>query len=619
MQTEIILQSSGRLPTPNNLVGGNRYQRFKMQNTTAAKQVLKKSNISQTGHVAFSLIEVLVAIAILTIGILAILILFPAGVSSLQTAAEISDATRLGQAELERADASQTQLIAAIYPNSAMGANVNPASMLVTHPEVTTPLNQNTDVDGYRFIEGETVRAPSPVIDVNDPNSNPVSLYTVVANPIAIGSSTPLAIYGTPWQGISGDLSGSLSDPDANSASDLIAGQPMYLIDYNRGEILLAPESLPAGGSAYPEEIQFTVTIPAAEASVGTVVSLSSLALTNGNGNGQTPLTPWVVGSDQLTRNFNQVGTSYSYSNFNSDPYEWQFYSPPNGNGVTLGTSGDPASLGVIAFNPLGAQVHGINGKPLEAMINYYTYDWHIISEDRSVTSPLGAVKLSLVSLLASTASDKLSDNSTPFTGLFTYSGAPTGTDNPDFMVLDMDKGDLLTESTNGTSGDYTVNYPNGTVTFINPNGTYVNDHLRIFYHPAKDWAVSLSRAPLIYSADPTPNSTAPGLAQYSLSADGTTMYFPLADVGKQVDIRFTYTPTNGTATTSENLYTIASPNGVAEVTLPVTSGSQETNITVKGVSFSALVIWKENGIWRNQTVSTLVQGPTVPASTTLQ
>jgi hypothetical protein len=471
---------------------------------------------------------------------------------------------------------------------------------------------------------------PAPVLDSNN---NPVSLYTVVAGPIVAttGQANSLQIYGPQWQGFSADLSGSLADSSLESSSDLVAGQPQYLIDYNAGEILLAPENT---SPFYPATIEFTVT-----GSDGKVVT-QSLTLTSmqvGNSNqagqplmlsaiqlanaaagvmGKEPPTPWVVGSDSLSRNFVQVnvGNAYSYNSFDGDPYEWQYYLP------NLATTADPANIGVIAFNPLGAQLDGVNGQPLEAKLNYFTYDWHIISEDRTVTSLYSSVKLSLTSLLSSSASDKLSDNSTAFTGLFTYSSAPKGIANPDFIILDTDKGVVLTE---GKTKDYTVSYPNGTVTFVNPSGTYVNDHLRLYYHPAKDWAVSLARAPMIYTSEITATTT-PQLAHYSVSASGTPMYiyFPVADVGKQVDVRLTYTAANSTTpTVLEDLYTIASIGQDAGITLPpaITSGSTVTPIFVKGVSFSAIVIWKENGIWRNQTITTIVPNQSMPASTTLQ
>ncbi len=587
----------------------------------------------RSARIGLSLIEVLVAISILTVGMLSILILFPAGLSTLQVSANSTNADRLGQAELEKAGASQVQLIAAIYANDDSTAGINPVTLIQNSGDyissvgtlATTPndsLSNGTDVDAFRSIQGETVRIPAP-------NAQGNSLYTLVADPIESGS---LTVSGTPWQGVSGDSGAGpayngVPQSDVNYSdptSQLTAGQSQYLIDYTNGEIALAAE--PTGSTAYDEPISITVTgadgksylqlLTVKKLQVGQWVPLSSLVDTSdGTTAGTEPPTPWAAGTDVLVRNFTQVGGTTGYTapgSFTSDPYQWSYYLPDYASSNP--TTYPSANLGVIVFNPATSTMHGPNGRPLEALLSYKTFDWHIISEDRLINSLEGTTHLSLISLLSATAGDKLSDNSTPFTGLFTYSRIT----NPDFIVLDMDKGNVLVEGQ-----DYTVNYPSGSISFINTtNGTYANDHLRIFYHAAKDWAVALARAPIVYSNAPITTSTPP-LSCYSVS--GTLVYFPLADIGKQVDIRFQYTASGSTsAITSEGLYTIiASGTNLAAVnltdatqspaTIPSTATVTTPLLSVKGVSMSAIVIWKDNGIWHNRTLSTVL--PTVSSS----
>jgi len=613
---------------------------LKMQNMTATTQVriLVKRKHNRSG---ISVIEVLVAIAILSIGMLSILLLFPAGLVALQNGAASTNADRLGQAEIEKASAGDIQLLNAVYPSAYSGfnsntlASVNPETLIQTSIPTTSPLTNQSDVDAFRTIQGETVRIPSL-------NASDVSLYTVVADPI---ESESLTVNGTPWTGIAGDSTPNPTNPDyADPGAELAPGQPQYLIDYANGEICLSAET---SGQTYQETIVFTVTgsngqvvtqtlnVPALDVSAQPVwVSLSQL-MTPSNTTGTEPPTPWTKGSDILVRNFTQVPYGGTFST--QDPYQWQYYLPDYASANPSSATAPSANLGVIAFNPLATFLHGPDGKPLEAVLNYRTYSWHIISEDRLVTSPLGTAHLSLTSLLADTAKDFLSDNTTAFTGLFTYSdpvtygGAITPAD-PDFIVLDMDKGTVLQEGT-----DYSVDYSNGTVSFINPNGTYANDHLRIFYHPARDWAVALAKAPVVYTADTTPGDVAqnePALSEYISPVTGTTIYFPEVDLGKQVDIRFSYTvPGSGGAesytTTTENMYTIEAAGMNAGVDLTGVLNNQATtipagsyNITplaVKGVSLSAIVIWKDNSIWHNRTISTVLTSPSQESATDYQ
>jgi Tfp pilus assembly protein PilV len=621
----------------------------------------RKAIIRRVRTSGVSIIEVLVAIAILTIGMLAILILFPAGLVALQTSANSTNADRLGQAELEKASASQVQLVAAIYANDGVTADVNPITFIQSNNDqigdsnsapptasytttTSTVMGRGTDVDAFRSMQGEVIRVPSL-------NTNGLALYTVVADPI---EGNTLTVDGTPWQGISGDSVA--ADADYLDPATLTPGQAKYYIDYTNGKICLSPEPNQST-NGYDEQIAITITdgtgstttqtLTVKNAQVGQWVSLNDPTIAGHEGN-----LPWTKGTDILVRNFAEVGSEASgygssgKSNWGNDPYQYQYYLADYPTGV-----GPAANLGVIAFNPLTANLHGAGAKPLEAILNYRTFDWHIISEDRLIDSTGGTVRLSLTSLLAETAGDELSDNTTKFTGLFTYSGAVSpASGDPDFIVLDMDTGTVLVPGVQSPSGtvtpttaDYVVNYPAGAISFVNSNGEYANDHLRIFYHPENDWAVALATAPLNFSADPSltdqqASPPTPALSTYILPSGKSTIYFPLVDVGKQVDIRFlyTYTYTDQTTqatvtatTTSDNLYTI-SALGTSDAGVNLEDSTTQSNaipstatnivpISVKGQSLSAIVIWKQNGIWHNRTISTILPSQARLSTTSLQ
>jgi Tfp pilus assembly protein PilV len=631
-----------------------------MLNMTAKTQ-RHKSNRKGTSTSGISIIEVLVAIAILTIGMLAILLLFPAGLIAIGTAANSTNADRLGQAELEKAMASQVQLISAIYSNDDTTANVNPTSLLqnagyeisstapgyIQNPNTNLAFSNGTDVDAFRSIKGETIRVPSL-------NAAGLSLYTVIAGPIEEDSPSTLQVNGAAWQGISGDSTSTAND--YLDPGSIAAGQPEYLIDYANGEICISAE--PTGSTPYDQPIIFTVTdaagvtttqaITVPQGSCGQWVLLRNLMTT-----GTTPIAategalPWQRSTDTLVRNFQLVGTpgalsapaSTASTLFTSDPFQYQIYLPDYV-ASSPSASSPSANLGVIAFNPKASFLHGGNGQPLEAVLNYKTYDWHIISEDRLITSQTATTRLSLVNILAAGANDKLTDNSTKYTGLFTFSGVTTPAD-PDFIILDMDTGVQLVPGT-----DYSVNYPDGAVSFLGTGtNNYANDHLRLFYHPADDWAVALARAPVVYGMDqaaadltnltpalstyvpPLVSGTTPVTSTSTPASTDSIIYFPLVDEGKQVDIRYSYNTTSGSTVTTEGLFTLAANGTNSKVdlnspALDTHAPAGATNfvpLSVKGASLSAIVIWNTNSAWHTRIISTVLTPQSQFSQTSLQ
>jgi len=138
----------------------------------------------------FSLVEVLVALAILIVGIFALIELFPPGFFTLQIAANDTAANRLAQAEIERLNANninQLGTISALFTQNIGGANVysyDPIDSADQHLRQDTLLNTSSDIDGERAIQGETVRIPpaAGVVPANGNPAAPVLLSTYVVN-----------------------------------------------------------------------------------------------------------------------------------------------------------------------------------------------------------------------------------------------------------------------------------------------------------------------------------------------------------------------------------------------------------------------------------------------------
>jgi hypothetical protein len=254
----------------------------------------------------FSLTEVLVALAILIVGIFALIELFPPGFFTLQIAANDTAANRLAQAELERLganDINQLGTISALDTQMVGGVpnfSYDPIDSADLHLRVDTSLNTSSDVDGERAIQGETVRIPPATGVVPTAGGNPaapvlLSTYVVNFAPIQMtgtfignfidpksgqlsGTNANqlaqdnfiLKVGGLPWLRIVGDSTGTLTpgnpnpnyaDPNAEPANDA----PQYLIDYKQMKIAVGPEfPTPSNAPApapkwYPQPFNFTV------------------------------------------------------------------------------------------------------------------------------------------------------------------------------------------------------------------------------------------------------------------------------------------------------------------------------------------------------------------------
>jgi len=251
----------------------------------------------------FSLVEVLVALAILIVGIFALIELFPPGFFTLQIAANDTAANRLAQAELEQLGANNINQLGTVsgLDSQVIGGvttfSYDPIDNADAHLRLDTSLNTSSDIDGERAIQGETVRIPPSVsvypggvlgnapaqLSVYVPNFAPIEISNGfignVTDP-ATGQLTGttaaqlaqdnfvLKVGGLPWLRIVGDSTGTLTsgnpnpnyaDPNAEPANDA----PQYLIDYKQMKIAVGPEFTTAytgnPNTWYPQPFNFTV------------------------------------------------------------------------------------------------------------------------------------------------------------------------------------------------------------------------------------------------------------------------------------------------------------------------------------------------------------------------
>ncbi len=616
----------------------------------------------RTAEAGFSLVEVLVAIALLTIGIVAFLQLFPIGFFTLSIAANSSAANRLAQAELERLTGSngngaQIQEIAAVtteYDPISGLLTTNPtynadANLFVAH-SVLGPTN---DVNGARYVKGEVVRIPAPTTTATTSSSNVLLDFGPVEVPAGYTFTTPAAytstantpvtydptknvvfyVHGTPWarqigvstSATSGVLGTSTTgvaatDPEVELAQD----SPSYLIDYTNKALAVRE---PTGLYNQAFTLRYFDTAPAVN-SVQTVTfvcnwsgtpsvpncwdpnyhkplwfSLASIGITD-------PIQP---GSDVLYRDFQYISSG---SAFGSDPYQYTIptSSQVSSNVNISGYASFDTYLGEIAFNPLAGQIRDARGEPIQASVDYLVNDWHIIHEDRTVGALSGSTVYGNAgggsSVLRLTLNHLLQSGSNTSDGA-QYAGIAHG--GSPLLVYDLDTFAPLAAGT-----DYTVNYDTGTVTVLNkPQGT----HLRIFYMPANDWGVTTIKPAAVYTQDPNTGDTTPAAdGEFVATSTSSKITFPATDANEQVQITatmtFLNTLTSQTQTVSVHEMDQIGTTGAPFVDLtdsnhasliPANCTFQSMTVSsVLGASLTVRTVYRERGDWRNRDITTV-------------
>lgn len=380
------------------------------------------------GQRGVSLVEVLVVMAILILGMLAIARLFPEGFQSLNFTGNITTSQRLIALREEEARKHRENLPDAIYgvdpaqptlvlsnllPNNFLGAI---SRLDVGGQPVDDPRYSGLNV--ARRVFGEQFQTPPPTsLNADDPSSERVSLYRALFSPIYSPVASPagagVAAYaGTPMQRVV------FNDPPRtdNFRALVRAGHFGYGVDYENGFLYLISFSQPNDGRFF--KIEFTYKVPAAGGSFVTgqspadntlflppgqaaqdpqpaagsptavwihrvnlrsgaldqtfAYNLSTEAAVAGPGPGGgspgfIPLPANAVldsGSDFLYRRFKQLAVGDPFSPTN--PFEFKLYD---------------AVTGLFALNPIAANYPLPNqvGRGIMVKVDYDVDDWSIM------------------------------------------------------------------------------------------------------------------------------------------------------------------------------------------------------------------------------------------------
>jgi hypothetical protein len=248
--------------------------------------------------------------------------------------------------------------------------------------------------------------------------------------------------------------------------------------------------------------------------------------------------------------------------------------------------------------------------------VDYIVSDWHTIHEDRTVGAQSNVTgantgtstsRLIFNHLLNIGSKDQLNNTFYGIGKSFSDQVLPQSV-----VVFDLDTFEELTRGS-----DYTVDTDNGAITFTNyPAGA----HVRIFYHPADDWGVSVLKPAAAYVVQAGTSATSPSIGEVvdGDAANPYVLYFPKCDRDRQVQIDGTVSYTlSGTPTTAtisqlvtvEPAAGITAPNSIAVAvpTVPITATSLTWNkLTVSGASLTVRVIWREEANWRHRDVTTV-------------
>lgn len=375
-----------------------------------------------------SLVEVLVVMAVLILGMLAILRLFPEGFRSLAFTGDATTAQRLMNLREEQLRNAREGLPDAIYPIDPANplnilSTVQPNDFLGTlrRLDVGGTLIDDprfSDVNVARRVFGEQFQIPPPATYPPD-GSGLVSLYHARFAPIYSEAASPggggVAAYaGTSQERII------FNDPPRtdNFRALLKAGHFGYGVDYENGYLYLTSYSQPPEGRLFKVEYRFRAP------SGGSLVSVqappdNTAYFPPGNG-GQDPVYTGGSPASMTVQRFNmRTGAVDQLLNFDFTTEMYTTAPPPGGapppgfvwsnmpaNGqveigsvyvyrrfkqLPLGQAFDPnnpfefkvydVTTGLFGFNPVAASfpTPTQQGRGIMAKIDYDVDDWHIL------------------------------------------------------------------------------------------------------------------------------------------------------------------------------------------------------------------------------------------------
>lgn len=456
-----------------------------------------------------SLIEMLVVMMILVIGIFSIANVFPQGFKFIEHSRNVTLASRLCQAEVERWKSYEANVPDGIEAEDPLTGTIrtdyNPDDMsngdLTKIPTGDTRWDWS-NVNRVRLIRGEVTRIPTATMLPYATGGNyAFSLYNLKCAPVIFrdkgqGELPPgyewpdqfVLIYGDPQTRI--DVTGLSGDDLNNTLDNLTRGN--YAVDYDKGLLYFA---VPNFTQKYKVEYAFWKG--------GVLKTASSVVTVDSNGNGEVQLQPGVdTFSERVSRKFDYVAPG-SFDNRN--PYQFTLL---NGYAAT-------SFCPTIAFNPIGQNRTvrtNLGTRPLTAHIDYAVVDWHVIHEDRTIPNPANVdsngytVRLTLPGIKVAGRSyndinavyqDGVKVNMVPYAGLTL--------DVPGHSVVGLDLTDdtLMLDEPGGLVVDYTngiIHVPAGVKKYTPFGNTLANEDIRghdvrFFYQAVGDWAVQVSKA----------------------------------------------------------------------------------------------------------------------------
>lgn len=536
-----------------------------------------------------SLVEVLVAIGILTIAILAFIRLYPSGFLSIKRTGQIDSASRLAQRELERLKLRQDNLPYVIAPVRFESVNgrvviqvdptVSPDDMGV-QPNLPNGVDPRyaTGLNRIRRVLGERVALGQPGFVIGTTQRTDGIVYTTTFAPIAVppeevDSATLdqyLFVYGNPMRRI---------ELEVGSFRDVRVFE--YGIDYEAGAVLLRP--LRSRPITYKVDYSYLV-------SSGTsfeVRQVSTLIRLQPTGSQRpfpvwVPLTIPVVGeppenfqpvnqlpdflgivpdSDLCARLFERLSLQDGWDP--DYPYQYKVLNP---------------LLGTVVFNPAASNAteqFWRGRRALVANIDYIVHDWNIIREDITMT---GRVRFAFTDIKQF---GDLQDDQTTYQGIGIAGDTRANPIPADIVLVELTTGatiyiqagrQILTEAFGvddpneyQVQGPIEVDYGTGTLQIGDPN--LQGRKFRVLYKVNENWSLGVQKAAHRYFVSPVlagmPIDACwydlPGMLDGSASPSDTRIYFNRSEAGKTVLLReFWYRINNTTRQGTNGVFRIS-------------------------------------------------------------
>jgi len=622
-------------------------------------------------NAGFSLIEVMVALVILTIGIFAIIRLFPGGFLTILRTSELTQATGLAQEQIdaEKQQPSVADSIVALDPTNPANilADIRPdtlddesvASAAGNVLRYTDPYYVS-NINHFLRVMGESFR-------ISAPSSNSAmgqgAVYMLRRGPVynlfgTDGSGNPtdsLTVRGLPLQRTEQNSLATFNNP---TGIPLLTNEAQYAIDYQHLKIAFFPR-LGTASRQFVFAYEYLVNnagavtivpvIPDPMNPATTTITVPDVTAASLPPGVTTPTPVWQdifagggytggvtkpanfdmslglhLDSDDVSRRFR-----YTTSAFDTDAYEYKWYSPQYATN---------ANVGVLIFNPAGyTQVTaGSTGtQPLTARVDYTIFDNHIIHEDRSIpVAPPYDIRLSLQFILVNGHvgdPNRSYDTQTTYNGLF----RDTANTTPNLLLYNANTGDVVSSIGVGGGSVAATLEDRAGILHLNQQDVESNNlqgaTVRVYYRTEKDWGTELQKANARYNPTDMPvnvqyNGYYIGGSDSAKDGSPNRIYFPICEAGKTVVLGEFFVSTNQAAPNdrlrfSNEAYQVNGEPGQFESVggrlmtwIDISSqhpdaskqawvfDSQQTGRAVnnvRGGSMRVRVVWRDSNRWR--------------------